>query len=107
MPAPHDRYRMPLVEQLIEEDSGEFLVKVTSPAAAAAIPRPSSTRPVTVVRVILRDGRVLTRAYTSRGRLHFVHRAGPDRPFVGEVLRPFSVEDVHWVGIIKTRPQML
>jgi hypothetical protein len=37
MPAPHGRYRMLLVEQLIEEDSREFLVEATSPAAAAAI----------------------------------------------------------------------
>jgi hypothetical protein len=37
MPAPHGRYRMPLVEQLIVKDSGEFLVEAASPAAAAAI----------------------------------------------------------------------
>jgi hypothetical protein len=37
MPAPQGRYRMLLVEQLIEEDSGEFLVEAASPGAAAAI----------------------------------------------------------------------
>jgi hypothetical protein len=32
-----NRYRMLLIEQIIEEDSGEFLVEAANPAAAAAI----------------------------------------------------------------------
>jgi hypothetical protein len=60
-----------------------------------------------VIQVVLRDGTTLTGAYTSRARLHFVHRTGPDLPLVGEVLGPFSAEDVRSVKIIKTRAQVL
>jgi len=60
-----------------------------------------------VVRVVLRDGTVLTGAYTSRARLHFVHRTGPALPLVGEVSGPFSTDDVHSVQIVKTHAEVL
>jgi hypothetical protein len=60
-----------------------------------------------VVRVVLHDGTVLTGAYTSRARLHFVHRTGPDLPLVGEVSGPFGTEEARSVEIVKTRAQVL
>jgi hypothetical protein len=59
------------------------------------------------VRVVLREGAVLMGAYTSRARLHFIHRTAPDLPLVGEVSGPFSAEDVHSVQIVKTSAEVL
>jgi hypothetical protein len=35
MPIPHNRYRMLLIEQIIEEECGEFLVEAANPSRVA------------------------------------------------------------------------
>jgi len=60
-----------------------------------------------VIRLTLADGQVLTGNYTSRTRMHFLHRTGHGLPLIGEVTGPYQPGDVLAVDVVRTRAQVL